>query len=101
MNCPVCRSPLRPGRFRNHTETWHLQAIGTFGLPLVFASGDAPPKILWTGGPRGADGHWCPDCGAVVLPGPAPEEEEWECPACGAIVPGRFDVCVRCQYRRR
>ena len=101
MQCPNCGAAMLPGRMRNHPEPWHAQAFGPFGLPLVQAA-DGEAEVNWVGTREGAEGHVCPDCRTIVLL-EEPEHrdlEPWTCPACGEVVPGKFDVCCRCQFRR-
>ena len=101
MHCPNCGAAMNAGRMLNHPEPWHAQAFGPFGLPLVLRTGTGD-RVWWVGTREGAESHVCPACRTVVLL-EAPEHQElepWTCPACGEVVPGKFDVCCRCQYRR-
>lgn len=103
MKCPHCNSEMIEGMFRNQGEKWHNHAFGSFGLPMEFEPEDAAnatePENLWVGDRDGAAGHRCQACGTVVFT-PLPEDqqlEEWVCPACGVVVPGRFHHCWKCQ----
>ena len=94
---------MRSGRFGSHEERWHPQAFGPFGLSLAFSPEiEGESRSVWIGDREGADGHVCEGCGTVVLLEPHRPDvpEDWECPACGEMVPGRFDTCWRCQQRR-
>ena len=101
MHCPTCGSTMVRGRFGNHSEGGHVPAFGSFGLPLAFSPEDdgEPARTLWMGDRDGMEGHACPDCGTVLLPEP-PRGEDWRCPACGEMVPDKFDICWKCQHRR-
>jgi hypothetical protein len=96
MRCPACGTEMTRGAFGNQGEKWHNHAFGSFGLPFTFKAADAEEENLWVGDRDGATGHCCPECETVVLD-PAPKEEEWVCPACGVVVPGRFHNCWKCQ----
>ncbi|MHC4472073.1 MAG: hypothetical protein ACYTDY_04690 [Planctomycetota bacterium] len=102
MECPICKSTMVRGRFGSHGQAWHVQAYGPFGLPLAFAPEAGEPTTCFSGTRDGQDGLVCERCRSVILVEPPPEEvgEDWECPACGRIVPGKFDTCWYCQQRR-
>jgi predicted RNA-binding Zn-ribbon protein involved in translation (DUF1610 family) len=97
--CPRCGGALVEGTFRGHRESYLNRPFGSFGLPLRFATAGGEERWVWIGTEDGEAGAVCADCGAVVLAG-READGEWECPACGEMVPERFDTCWKCHSRR-
>jgi predicted RNA-binding Zn-ribbon protein involved in translation (DUF1610 family) len=92
---------MTAGRLRSQIEAHLVRAFGPFGLPVAFrGDGEDGARRLFLGDAGGADAAVCDACGTLVVPVEEDPREEWVCPACGVIVPGRFDTCWKCSSRR-